>query len=65
MTKNYDFVQKSSSFLPEIMTIVPSANIMVSDMVFIVGERPFMYVIKTRPLEVTLGAFHHFFEQTP
>jgi hypothetical protein len=41
-------VQKSSNFLPEIMALVSSANIMVSDKVFIVGGRSFMYIMKSK-----------------
>jgi hypothetical protein len=50
----FDVAQKSSKFLLEIMTLVSSANIMGSVkififfIVFIVGGRSFMYIIKSK-----------------
>jgi hypothetical protein len=44
----FDFAQKSSKFLLEIMTLVSSANIMDSVKVFVVGGWPFMYIMKMK-----------------
>jgi hypothetical protein len=38
----FDNTQKSSKFLPEIMTLVSLANVMGTDNVFIVGGRSCM-----------------------
>jgi hypothetical protein len=43
------------------MTLVSSANIMGSVKVLIVGGRSFMYSMKGRALELTLGEFHVLF----
>jgi hypothetical protein len=47
----FDDAQKSSKFLLEIMTLVSSENIMGSVkvfIIFIVGGRSFMYIIKSK-----------------
>jgi hypothetical protein len=44
----FDILQKSSNFLPEIMTLESSANIVGLAKVFIVGGRSFMYIMKSK-----------------
>jgi hypothetical protein len=44
----FDTVEKSSKFLPEIITLVSSANKVGSDKVFIGGGRSFMYIKKSK-----------------
>jgi hypothetical protein len=44
----FDVVWKTSNFLLEIMTLVSSANIMVSDRVLIVGGGSLMYVMESK-----------------
>jgi hypothetical protein len=39
----FDTVKKSSEVLLEIITLVPSANKMDSDKVFVIGGRSFVY----------------------
>jgi hypothetical protein len=45
----FDIVEKSSKLLLEIITLVSSVKKMVSDKVFIVGGRSFLYYEKQRP----------------
>jgi hypothetical protein len=40
----FDIVEKSSKFVLEIITLVPSANKIGSDTVFIVEMRAFIYI---------------------
>jgi hypothetical protein len=44
----FDNMQKSSRFLLEIIMLVSSANIMGIAKVFIVGDRSFIYVMKSK-----------------
>jgi hypothetical protein len=44
----FDLVEKSSTFLLEIVTLVSSVNKMVSDEILIVGGRSFIYVMKSK-----------------
>jgi hypothetical protein len=41
-------VEKSSKLLPEIITLVPSANKIGSNKVFIVGGSSFIYIMKSK-----------------
>jgi hypothetical protein len=51
-------MEKLSTFLLEIITQVSSANKMGFDKVFIVGGRSFIYMMKTRSLQLTPGERH-------
>jgi hypothetical protein len=42
----FDTEQKSSIYLPEIITLLSSVNIKGSDRIFIVGGRSFVYIMK-------------------
>jgi hypothetical protein len=44
----FDIVEKPSTFLPEIITLVSSVNKMGSDKVFIIGGRSFIYIKKNK-----------------
>jgi hypothetical protein len=44
----FDIVSKSSDFLLDIMMLVSSVNIMGSHRVFIVAERSFMHIMKSK-----------------
>jgi hypothetical protein len=44
----FDIVEKSSKFLLEIITLVISANKMSSAKVFIVGDRSFIHIMKSK-----------------
>jgi hypothetical protein len=44
----FDTVEKSSTFLLEVITLASSANKMGSDKVFIVEGRPFIYINESK-----------------
>jgi hypothetical protein len=52
MRQNCDTVEKSSTFLLEIITLVSSVNKMDSDEVFIVGDRSFIYIMKSKGSQI-------------
>jgi hypothetical protein len=44
----FDTVEKSSTFLLEIVTLVSSVNKIISDKVYIVGGRSFIHIMKNK-----------------
>jgi hypothetical protein len=58
----FDIVEKLSNFLLEIITVVSSANKMVSDKAFIFGGRSFIYIYlyyeQKKALKLTPGELH-------
>jgi hypothetical protein len=56
-------VEKSSTLFLDIITLVPYANKMGSDKLFIAGDRPFIYIYiyilwKAKALKFTPGELH-------